>query len=298
MVDPSDAGTWVIALTAGMVGGGWYSLRWLRVARLVEDMPTSRIRSAAQGYVEIAGRCRPLDGTSQQAPLTGRPCVWWRYTVQRRSGGDGKRRENWVTVASGRSAVPFLLDDGTGTCIVQPAGAEVMTGESTTWYGDTPWPAGIPSATAIRIGEREYRYHEERIYEHELLCVIGHFRTHAAATDRDLDAEQAELLARWKSDQAALVQRFDADRDGRISLAEWERAREEARREVAGRTPESPAAPSLNVLGRPDGDQLYLIAAFPERDVARRYRRRAIAAFAVFLGATVALGWLLQHAFG
>ena len=52
------------------------------------------------------------------------------------------------------------------------------------------------------------------------------------------------------------------------------------------------------MLGRPDGDQLYLIAAFPERDVARRYRRRAFAAFAVFLAATVALGWLLQHAFG
>jgi hypothetical protein len=127
--------------------------------------------------------------------------------------------------------------------------------------------------------------------------VIGRFGTHAAAAGRDLAAEQAELLAQWKSDQAALVERFDADRDGRVSLAEWERAREAARREVADRTPAAPATPSLHVLSRPDGDQPYLIAAFPERDVARRYRRRAIAAFVVFLAATVALGWLLQHAF-
>lgn len=288
----------MIALTAGMVGGGWYSLRWLRIARLVEDMPTSRIRSAAQGYVELAGRCRPLDGTSQQAPLTGRPCVWWRYTVQRRSGGDDRRRDKWVTVASGRSELPFLLDDGTGTCIVQPAGAEVVTGESTTWYGDTPWPSGIPSPTVISLGEREYRYHEERIYEHEWLCAIGRFRTHEAAADRDLEAEQAELLARWKSDQAALAERFDVDRDGRVSMAEWERAREAARQEVAARTPEAPSTPALHVLGRPEGDQPYLIAAFPERDVARRYRRRAIVAFVAFLAATAALGWLLQHAFG
>jgi hypothetical protein len=43
---------------------------------------------------------------------------------------------------------------------------------------------------------------------------------------------------------------------------------------------------------------MFLIAAFPEGDVARRYRRRAVIAFCGFAAAVFALGWLLQGVFG
>ena len=300
MADPSDSWSWVLTLAFAAAGGGWLSLRWLRIARAVEDTPTSRIRSAAQGYVELAGRCRALDGTQNPAPLTRRPCVWWRYRIQQKaeSGAARNRRESWTTINSGRSELPFLLDDGTGECIVQPAGAEVLTGESTTWYGSTPWPTQAAGAGLLRFQEHRYRYFEERIYEHEQLCLLGEFSSHSPTTGSDMQAEVATLLAEWKDDQAALASRFDSDRDGRVSMGEWERAREEAKRTVAERQAERPSTPALHVLGRPEGGQLYLIAAFQERDVARRYRRRAILAFAGFVAATCALGWLLQRAFG
>ena len=41
-----------------------------------------------------------------------------------------------------------------------------------------------------------------------------------------------------------------------------------------------------------------MIAAFPEGDVARRYRRKAMLAFAGFAAAVYALAWLLQQALG
>jgi hypothetical protein len=281
------------------VGSGWVAFRWLRIARMLEDTPTSRIRSAAQGYVELAGRCRPLPGTANPAPLTQRPCVWWHYRIQRRtgSGAPGKRRTRWSTVNSGRSGQPFVLDDGTGSCIVQPAGAEVLTGETTTWYGDTPWPTTAPGRR-LPFGEPEYRYFEERIYEHEQVYAIGQFRTHSAAGQRDLQTETAALLGEWKQDQARLAERFDTDRDGQVSLAEWERAREEARQTVLQRHLEQPVGPALHVLGPPDAGRLFMIAAFGEREVAKRYRRRAVAAFAAFAAAVYALGWLLQGVFG
>lgn len=300
MAEASDFWFWVIALSFAVAGGGWLSLRSLRIARLLEDTPTSRIRSAAQGYVELSGRCRAMDGTRNDAPLTQRPCVWWRYRIQQKSesGAPGKRRESWTTINSGRSELPFLLDDGTGECIVQPSGAEVVTGESTTWYGSTPWPTQAAGAGLLHSQEHRYRYFEERVYEHEQLCVLGQFRSHTSTTASDSQAEVAALLADWKDDQPALVERFDRDRDGRVSLAEWEQAREAARRTVAERAAGRPPEPALHVLGRPDGGQLFLIAAFPERDIARRYRRRALAAFAGFVAATVALGWLLQRVIG
>ena len=296
MTDPSDAWFWALTLAFAAVGGGWLSLRWLRIARAIEDMPTSRIRSAAQGYVELAGRCRALDGTQNLAPLTQRPCVWWQFRIQRKaeSGSRGNRRQSWSTINSGRSELPFLLDDGTGQCIVQPTGAEVLTGESTTWYGGTAWPTQPTGAGLLRAQQHEYRYVEERIYEHEQVCLLGQFRSHTSAGSIDTQAEVAALLADWKQDQRALIERFDADRDGRVSVGEWERAREEAKRAVVERRAERPATPSLHVLDRPDGGQLFLIAAFAERVVAGRYRRRAMFAFAGFVAATCALGWLLQ----
>jgi len=299
LADPSDFWFWLLVLGVAVVGGAWFAFRWLHVARMLEDTPTSRIRSAAQGYVELVGRCGTLPGTTNLAPLTRRPCVWWRYRIQRRSGSASAkgRRARWQTVSSGRSEQPFRLDDDTGECIVQPTGAEVLTTETLTWYGDTPWPTEAPGRRPA-FGEPEYRYYEERIYEHERVHVLGQFRTHAGAGQPNRDADIAALLSEWKQDQAELARRFDTDRDGRVSLAEWERAREAARRTVTEHHLEQPLPQALHAVGRPEGGQLFLIAACPEKELARRYRRRAMLAFAGFGVASYALGWLLQGVFG
>lgn len=286
-------------LGVAVIGGGWLSFRFLHIARMLEDTPTSRVRSAAQGYVELVGRSKALAGTTNVAPLTGRPCVWWRFRIQRRTGSSsrGDRRTKWQTVQSGRSEQPFVLDDGTGECIVQPAGAEVLTAETTTWYGDTPWPTLAPGKRSP-FGEPEYRYYEERIYEHEQVHVLGHFRTHSGTANTSRDADVAALLAEWKQDQATLVARFDADGDGQVSLGEWERAREEARHAVTQRHLEKPVPAAVHAISRPDSRQLFLIAAYPEKELAKRFRRRALIAFVGFGVATYALGWLLQGVSG
>jgi hypothetical protein len=291
---------WALTLVVAVMAGGAAALRSLRIARLIEDTPTSRIRSAAQGYVELAGNGRVLQGTQNLSPLTQRPCVWWRYTISRRvERGSGKaRREGWTKVASGTSSIAFLLDDGTGQCIVQPDGAEVIPTESTTWFGDTPWPAASPDRTFRLTGGRNYRYIEERIYEHERLYALGDFRSSASAAEPDHRAELATLLAEWKQDQPALLQRFDQDGDGRIDMHEWETARRAARESLLERGRERPPGQNYHVLARPGEGRLFLVAAVPAADLARRYRRRAVLAFVGFLGAVYALGWLLQTFMG
>ena len=65
--------------------------RRLRRDRLLADTPLSHIRSAAQGYVKVAGQARPAAAAPTAAPLSGRPCVWWDFKVseqQRDSRGD------------------------------------------------------------------------------------------------------------------------------------------------------------------------------------------------------------------
>jgi hypothetical protein len=56
--------------------------------------------------------------------------------------------------------------------------------------------------------------------------------------------------------------------------------------------------PALHVVSRPADGQLFLVAAYPEKELAKRYRRKAMVAFAGFAVATYALAWLLQGVLG
>jgi hypothetical protein len=297
---PDDAGFWLLVLGVGAAGGLWAGYRALHLSRLLQDTPTSRIRSAAQGYVELAGRSEPLVGTENLAPLTLRPCVWWSYRIEQRtgsaSGSPGRARAKWRVVQSGSSGQPFLLDDGTGQCLVNPQGAQVLATESTSWWGDTPWPAGPPGSGA-RAGfgsEREYRYTERRIYAHERVVALGEFRSLDAVGESTAEEQVADLLREWKQDQVALAQRFDRDGDGEVGLAEWEAAHAQARREVAQRRSERPASSALLVLARPRDGRTFLLSAIAEADLVRRYRRRAALGFGLVFGAAIALGWLFR----
>src|SRR5690606_12937216 len=97
-----DGEFWVITglLAAAAFAAFVFSFHFLRRARLLEDVPTSRIRSAAQGYCELDGIARLLDGPAIAGPLTGLPCVWWEYRIEEKvTTGSGKNRtSHWRTL--------------------------------------------------------------------------------------------------------------------------------------------------------------------------------------------------------
>jgi len=293
-----DAGEYWIAvaiLAVLAVGGFVIGFRWWRWARLIEDTPTSRVRSAAQGYVELIGTARTMPGTPIIAPLSRRPCTWWSFRIERRVS-DGKRKR-WQTVQRGQSDGLFLLEDDTGRCIVDPEEAEVHESASDRWYGNSPLPeAGPPVHKGFRGFGSGYRYTERRLHDGDPIYAIGWFRTDDGLVGTTIGEEAAHLLRRWKSDQPGMVRRFDRDADGRLSLAEWELAREAAHAEITATRREQRAAPGVHVLEKPrTGEQPLLIAAGTEHDLARRYRWRALGGIAMFLAGTTGLYWLLTN---
>ena len=66
----------------------------LKKARIIEDVPTSKIRSAHQGYVELTGVSRSQDHNLLSAPLTGTRCLWFDYRIERYKGGKNSRWGN------------------------------------------------------------------------------------------------------------------------------------------------------------------------------------------------------------
>lgn len=293
-MDPLEYWLVLAAVAAAGLWGFLRGFRWWHWARLIEDTPTSRVRSAAQGYVELVGRGRRMTGAPVVAPLSKLPCTWWSYTVERRVR-DRRDRQKWRVVSRRVSDSLFYLEDDTGRCIVDPEGAEVLPRARDTWYGDTPLPvAGPPAHRGFRGFGSDYRYREMRMHDGEPLYAIGWFRTETNVLPGAVDEEVAALLRQWKRDPAALLQRFDADGDGTLTLPEWERAREAAHRQVASERGRHAAEPGIHVLQRPDGGgRPFLLAAGDADSLARRYRLRGLAGLAAFLGASAALAWLL-----
>lgn len=292
MVDVTAAGagefwifTGILALASLACLG--FSFHFLRKARLLEDTPTSRIRSAAQGYVELDGIGRLMDGPEITGALTGLPCLWWEYTIERKvTTGHGKHRTtHWQTIAGECSECLFLLADDTGTCVVDPDGATVIAGERDRWYGGSPRWSGPPPEPGWRrwFSSRRYRYTERRLVRTRPLYAIGWFRTEGGAgSDFNTADEVRETLAGWKRDPQAMA-RFDMDGDGEVDLVEWEDARRAAEDEVREAQLARALQPGVHVLGRPPPhvDRPFLLSALPQATLTRRFRW---AAFALLVG--------------
>ena len=243
--------------------------------RAIRDTPTSRIDSAAQGYVELIGRGMPFGDVPLRSHLKQLPCLWYRYKIEERTY-TGKNRENWRTVESGESPDSFMLRDATGECIVDPEQAEISTIYLDHW------------------NEGDLRYTEWKLLKNDRLYILGEFRTRSGAVEFDSNAELNALLAEWKTDMPALRKRFDLNNDGELDMVEWMLARKAAQREVAKKMREAGAQPDLHLTNRPRDGKLYLISNLTPEDLSRRYLYWSWAHLLIFFVALGAFGWVLQ----
>ncbi|MDK9725706.1 MAG: E3 ubiquitin ligase family protein [Sterolibacteriaceae bacterium MAG5] len=253
------------AVSAGLIAllslFAWMST--FRRARAIADMPTSRIASAAQGYTELQGSGKPLGGLPLTAPLSNTVCLWYRYTVERRDN-----ENHWRHESGGESDASFLIDDGTGHCLVDPAGAEIMTATKNSWT------------------QGDHRYTEWLLQQSDRLYALGEFQTRSLIpTAADHNAEMNRLLAEWKQDSRQLLERFDLDGNGTLDMREWELARAQARREANRNLRREGQDTELHTMRRPANGQLYLISSLPEDKLARRYRWWSVAHLVIFFGA-------------
>jgi hypothetical protein len=109
---------------AGVIGGLYLFVRGFRVLtrkRLLINTPTSKIRSASLGLIEVTGTA--TGPYTLHSPIAGISCFLYRTTAWQKS--DEGRSKEWKKVAEETLHVPFFLDDGTGQLLIQPQGAEL-----------------------------------------------------------------------------------------------------------------------------------------------------------------------------
>ena len=284
------------AVMAAVAGAGallclWGFFRRLRRDRLLADTPLVHIRSAAQGYVKVAGHVRPAAATPTMAPLSGRPCVWWNFKVAEQDR-DSRGRVEWRTVESATSVELFVLADEDGECLVGPVKAEVTPSRVNTWYGNSSRPIGGPPPvnTALLMGP--YRYTEQLLDIGTPVCVVGELRSHSETGD--VAAATAAKLHEWKQDQQGLLARFDADRDGQLSAAEWDNARQAAARECETQKLQSNIVRVSVVCDPADGRPFLISPRGPER-MEKREKYMAWLYFALGLVCVWVCAWALRQ---
>jgi len=294
------------AATVAAATALYFGFRYLIRARLIENTPTARVRSAHQGYVELNGIARSMAGDPIHAPLTGVECCWYRTKVEKRGG------KNWHTVQKKTSGHLFLLQDATGACIIDPDGAHVTASDRSVWYGPSRHPLHPAQSQERRTkslmaqvakllskdisgGQRRYRYTEERIFQGDPLYAIGLFKTQDELDRRESRRElMLGLLRDWKQTPDSLLSRFDHDRNGRIDNDEWEAARQAADREAAAIHDRQQAGQIPHLLSKPDAIRYpYILSTDPEFTLVRRFRWLAAANLSLFLAAGTLAVWLL-----
>jgi hypothetical protein len=114
----------LLILLAGFFGGLYliYSgFQTWRLARLMQNTPTEKVRSIAVGRTELEGVARPHEQTTDP-PYEEASCVYVDWTAKRREktrDEDGNVEYEWRTVASGTDAHQFELEDDTGRVLVR-----------------------------------------------------------------------------------------------------------------------------------------------------------------------------------
>ena len=106
-------------------GAGIYlfvrGFKLLQRRRLILNTPSSKIRSASMGLVEISGLA--TGPYVIRSPIKQVDCFYYRSVAWelRREG----KNSNWVKIGEETLHVPFYIDDGTGTLLVNPDGADM-----------------------------------------------------------------------------------------------------------------------------------------------------------------------------
>lgn len=262
---------WLAAFCLALLINLWAWLLALGRRRAIMDTPTSRVASATQGYVELIGTGQPLSDAQLASPMTQLPCLWYRYTVEERDNNEWKQTDH------GESDLPFLLDDGSGSCEIDPRGAEIHTTHKET----------------RTLGDR--RTTEYILLKGDRLYALGEFNSdngEHVVLDRRRDV--GELLGEWKTDQTDLYRRFDLDRSGGIDEKEWELARHAAEREVEQRHREIRARPMRHFLAKPRWGKPFLISNHPPEKLGRRYGWLGAVHLILLVGALVGAGWALN----
>jgi hypothetical protein len=181
---------------AGIVIGLYMFFRGFGLLRrklLIESIPSSTVRSAALGLVEVSGTA--TGPYSVISPLSKTECYFYRAVLPRH--GDCQET----------LCVPFFLDDGTGKLLIDPRGAETdlqaSFSEDVEWDSAPDYIRHFLSRHGVASGQVE----EYCIRANDRLFVTGTLQDNPAIDQMNENSASQAGGLRYLSPEAADLQR-------------------------------------------------------------------------------------------
>ncbi len=300
----------LLVILAAICAASLYGIfRFFHRSRIIDDTPTSKIRSAHQGFVELEGRGRLMKGTPITSPLSKKKCLWYSYKIEHQvkeldigpKNSHALSKTRWETLDSGVSDNLFLLADDTGICVIDPDGATITPSFSKTWYGSQKYQAShtgsvdaILARTSI-FANNKYRYTEKRIDTGEDLYILGRFKSIGGRREKlDKRGEVRDLLAKWKTLPNFLLAKFDENGDGEIDLQEWQNVINAAEQEVENSFSERLVQPEIHTISKPiDSRRPFIISVEEQAAIANKYRWYSRGNMVSFFLSGIAFVWVI-----
>ena len=243
-----------------------YSLLLLYYRRMIENTPTSKIRSLSMGIVELSGKAQLFYDLRTSATKTH--CVYYRcryYKYQQTN--DSSRWALTRSVSSGK--IPFYIEDDTGRVLINPKGAIFNIPLTTQSFQGSY----IPSLS-LQLHDPTTKVVEEMVPVGSRLYVLGsaHIEKHGKKF-KDIVTDKLRLLKHDPETMAA----YDINGDGRIDMDEWEAARNDVERMVyADSLANGPGESETVVIGKPRFRLLPFIISDSEKNLVRRLMLRTL----------------------
>ncbi len=177
--------SWLAAvLTLGSIGCLMFAARSWQQGQLLRNTPLARLRSASHGFLKVRGVAQPAFGvvTSQVGKISAIYLseVSEQYVRHTERYYDSQSKSwktrtvyRWETIYSAAPRVNFVLDDGTGSAVVEVQGAEFYPDHLALFYNyqpvrSFPWFA--------HVGDVRTRVHY--IPPHATVTVWGRYYEH------------------------------------------------------------------------------------------------------------------------
>lgn len=242
----------------GSLGFLYASFTCLRHTRIMEDTPTSKIRSAAQGYLELEGQQHSL-GAPLQGELSQIPCTWYECRIEKKVVVRTQKdtSTHWDEIYSSTSHALFLLKDETGECVIDPRGADVKPDTVTVWYGHSRKPSPPPETWWQKLFAAfgSYRYTEKRMNIDSPVYAIGMFETintPKMIQECAKDSDSPEVVKNWLESELKQLEGSQA---------------------------------TMNILSRCGlpSRRPFLISSYPQETIIFRNRMKAFCYFIIFM---------------
>jgi len=218
--------------------------RNLKLKRLIENIPTSKIRSLSMGFAEVYGKA--IKTFEMFAPFSNSECVFFQYLIEEYRGSG--KHSRWETIKRYASPYSFEIDDGTGSISVCPQGAEVDI--STKNIYTNTFFKGLPDQAKDFLEMNQIKYKNflgfkrtMRLTEYYIppgvsVYVLGDAR-HPGKALKDFPeySKKAQKKKNMMIDtlikikkNPRLMKKYDLNNDGIIDDTEWEKARDDVTR--------------------------------------------------------------------